>query len=450
MMRAMRALCLFLCAVSCAAAVRAQSGAPLQLSLQEAIQRGLKANLGVLVSAERVAESEGALERKTSAALLPRVTAQSYANVQNRNLRAFGMTLPGMAEMVGPFSNYYLGFSAQQNIVDLAARRAVKATALAVDATKDDQRQTRNQIARSVAAYYLDAQAAAARASAAQTRVNDAEALYQLAKDRHEAGAATGVDLLRAQVRLANDRQTWLVARNRARQTVIALARNIGLDPGQAIELTDRLEYRAEAAGAPESLIEKALAVRADLRSFAAQRESLQAQIEANRARFYPKFSVMGSFGGLGRSVGAMQGVGLLQGQVDFTLFDRDRNGELRELTAKLRALDGKIADLRRGVAQEVREALLNLDSAAEEVEVSKEGQQLARRELELSRDRFEAGATNNIEVITAQDALERAEENSITAISLHLNAKFALAQALGEADQSGPLTAASQSSGKE
>ena len=97
----------------------AQQAAPLRLTLQEAIHRALLANLNVLTATTKVEEAEGTRARRLSAALLPRVNAQAYANVQNRDLRAFGISLPGMPEVVGPFSNYDFRVYAQQNIVEL-------------------------------------------------------------------------------------------------------------------------------------------------------------------------------------------------------------------------------------------------------------------------------------------------------------------------------------------
>src|ERR1035437_10700622 len=89
-------------AVSMTAA--AQQLAPYRLTLQDAIQKALQANLNVLVAGTRVDEAEGARQRSLSAALLPRVNAETYANVQNRNLRAFGISVPGIPfpNVVGP------------------------------------------------------------------------------------------------------------------------------------------------------------------------------------------------------------------------------------------------------------------------------------------------------------------------------------------------------------
>ena len=85
---------------------------------------------------------------------------------------------------------------------------------------------------------------------------------------------------------------------------------------------------------------------------------------------------------------------------------------------------------------EDIREALLNLDSAAQQVNVAADGQKLAQRELQMAQDRFAAGTANNVEVVTAQDELARAEENYILAVSSHVDAKYALARALGDTEK--------------
>jgi outer membrane protein TolC len=386
----------------------------------------------VLVAGTRVEEAEGTRLRRLSAALLPRVNAQSYANVQNRDLRAFGISVPGLPEVVGPFSNYDFRVYAQQNVVDLESYRGFKASELALDAGKMDERDARDLIVRAIAALYLNAQSAAARVDAAQSRVTDSSTLLKLARDKHDAGTATGVDVLRAQVQLANDRQALLIARNQLQQSLLELARNLGMSPGTPLELAEPLDFRPLRQPEIETLAPAALAARADYLSLASQRQALIEQQRANRARSYPKLSLNGNFGGIGRSIGGVQATGLVQGQIDFTLFDRDRGGEAQELASRVKRIDDQIADLGRGIEEELREALLNLDSAAEQVMVAREGQELARRELEMAQDRFQSGTANNVEVVTAQDELARAEENYILAVSSHADAKFALARAMG------------------
>jgi outer membrane protein TolC len=242
--------------------------------------------------------------------------------------------------------------------------------------------------------------------------------------------------VLRAQVQLANDKQALLVAENRLKQSLLALARNLGMNPASPLELAEPLHYQTLAQLQPETLLTQALKARADYLSLANQRQGLVEQQRASRARFYPKLSLNGNIGELGRSIGSVQTTGLIQGQIDFTVFDRDRNGEAQQLASRVRRIDDQIADFERGVDQDIRQALLNLNSAAEQVSVAQQGQDLAQRELLLAQDRFQAGTTNNVEVVTAQDELARAEENFIVAVSSHVDAKFALARAMGDTEK--------------
>jgi outer membrane protein TolC len=244
------------------------------------------------------------------------------------------------------------------------------------------------------------------------------------------------VDVLRAQVELANDKQSLLAAQNQYKQSLLVLARNIGMTPGTPLELAEPLKFQPLTRPEVESSVATALLKRPDYLSLATQQRSLSEQERATRARYFPRVSINGNYGGLGRSVGSVQATGLIQGTVDFTLFDRDRSGEGQEIAARLRRIDDQITDLRRGIDQEIREALLNLESTEEQVQVAKEGQDLAERELQLSQDRFESGVTNNVEVVTAQDSLARAQENYILAVSSHTDARFSLSRALGGTEQ--------------
>ena len=405
---------------------------PYRLSLRDAIQKGLQANLSVLVADTRVQEAEGTTVRRMSAAVLPRVRGTSYANLQNRNLRAFGISLPGMPDVVGPFSNYDFRVSADQNIVDLQSYHNWKASQRGLDADKLDYQAARDLIVSAIANLYLDAESAAARADAAQSRVDSSDALYRLARSKHDAGTATGVDVLRSQVQLANDKQALLVARNQYKQALLVLARNLGMNPATPLELSETLSYQPVAIPSPETVVPSALVARDEYLALTRQREQLMEQQRASHARYLPKLSVFGNYGALGRSIGSSTGTGLIQGQLEIDLFNRDRNGEAQEIASRIRRIDDQIADFRRGIEVEVRQALLNLESASEQVSVAQDGLDLAQRELKLAQDRFQSGVTNNVEVTTAQDALARAQENHIVAVSNYVNAKFALARSAG------------------
>jgi outer membrane protein TolC len=275
--------------------------------------------------------------------------------------------LPGIPipKVVGPFSNYDFRVYAQQNVLDLQSYRGLKASERAVDAGKLDDQDARDLIVRVIAGLYLNAQSAAARVEVAQSRVRDSDALLKLARDKHDTGTATGVDVLRAEVQLANDKQAVLVAENQYKQSLLSLARNLGMNPGAPLELAEPLRYQPLSQPESETLVPAALETRADYLSLDRQRQGLVEQQSANRARLYPKVSINGNFGAIGRSIGGVEPTGLIQGQIDFTVFDRDRKGEAQELASRVKRIDDQIADLRRGIEENLSEAMLNLDSAA-------------------------------------------------------------------------------------
>jgi outer membrane protein TolC len=209
------------------------------------------------------------------------------------------------------------------------------------------------------------------------------------------------------------------------------------MSPGTEFELADPLAFHAVASINVESVLPQALAARPDYQSLQRQHDALSEQLRASKARFLPKLMASGNYGGIGRNLDSLRPTGLAQLSLNFTVFDRDRNGEALEIESRIRRIERQMNDARLGVEQELRQALLDIDSAAEEVSVAGVGLDLAQKELELSQLRFSEGVTNNIEVISAQDALSRAQQNSIVALTHHADARISLARAMGNTEAS-------------
>ena len=264
---------------------------------------------------------------------------------------------------------------------------------------------------RNVAALYLTAQSEFAEVVAAESRVDTAQALYKLAAEQREAGVATGIDVLRAEVQLANERQALVESRNRAKGSLLTLARNIGMSPGTDLALADPLAFHPVQSIVVDAVLPQALASRPDYQSLGRQRDALNEQLRASRARFLPRLTASGNYGGIGRTLGSINATEVAQLSLSLTVFDRDREGEEVQITARIRRIERQMNDARLGVEQELRQALLDLDSAAEEVTVAGAGLDLAQKELDLAQLRFSEGVTNNVEVVTAQDALSRAQQ---------------------------------------
>lgn len=405
------------------------------LSLDEAITRGLEANVNLALAGARVEEARGSIERR-QAAYLPHVRIETPAAYQTRNLKAQGIDFTGTPSVVGPFSSFDFRVYGDQTLFDLQSYHSIKAGEKEQRARANDLEDVQSQIIRQVAVNYLVAEYAAARVETAESRVRTSEALAELAVNQKQAGVADGLDVLRARVQVANDRQNLLAAKNSYQQSLLALARSIGMDMGTPLVLADRLSFRKLEPPPIEQAVNDALARRPDYRSLFAQKDSLEEQIKSSRARYLPKIILSGNYGGSGQSLGDIEPSGVIQANLVMTLFDRDRNGERIELESRLKRIEQQIADQKRGVEQDIREALLNLHSAEEQVGVAGEGLELAKKELQYARDRFRNGVVNNIEVVKAQDSLARADDNHLNAMAQHAQAKIALARALGNTDK--------------
>ena len=413
------------------AAVDAQQTAPRRLTLRDAIRLALKQNLSVRVASAQVEELGGTRQRRF-ASLLPHVKGSALANEENISLDAMGISFPGAPSVVGPFAHYDFRLSASQSLIDRNSYHNWKASEKQEEAAKLDYQDARDLVIRQAAGLYLDAQASAAEVEAAKSRVSTSQTLEKLARDQHAQGLATAVDEVRAQVQLARDQQTLLVARNAYQTSLLVLAHFLGLSPGAPLDLAEPLKFHHVDSADADQALHSALEARSDYAALLKQRESLVEQQKASRARYLPTLSVNGDYGAIGRGFGSMAGTGQIQGTLTVTLFDRDRAGEKTELQGQLKRLNAQIDDLSRQIEQELRKALLDLESTENQVTVTEAALHLAERELSLAQDRFRSGVTDNIEVVTAQAALASAQDDRIMALARHADAIMALVRSLG------------------
>jgi outer membrane protein TolC len=411
------------------------SAAPEKLTLEDAIALALKNNLGVLVAGEAIQQDEGARVRAKSP-LLPQVTAHALVNEQDINLHALGFnfSIPNVTipSVIGPFSNFDFRAYASQAIVNRQATHSLRAADDEKDAAKLDYQDTRDQVVRETAALYLMAQEAEAQTEAASSRVDTSTTMQKLANDQHTQGLATAVDVLRAEVQLSQDRQSVLVARNNYEIALMALARYLGLPPGTPLDLAESLEFHPLPPPDVEPALAQALQARSDYRALAVQRESILEKQKASHARYFPTLDANGNYGAIGDKMTSLPATFLVQATLSVTLFDRDRTGERIELDSQLRQINDQIGDMARGIEQDLRTALLNLQSAEDQVAVANQSLDLAQRELTLAEDRFRNGVTDNIEVITAQNSVAQAQDTRIVALAQHADARMTLARAMG------------------
>ena len=285
---------------------------------------------------------------------------------------------------------------------------------------------------------YLETVAATSRIEAAQAQQATAEALLKQASDMKASGVVAGIDVLRAQVQLQNQRLRTIGAENDLEKTKLQLARAIGLPSGQTFTLTDRIPYAPLADVSPGSLLKTALENRAD---YLAARERLAAAEAAQRAAtedHLPTVHMDADYGALGQSPSDSHPTFRVAATLRIPIFDAGRStGRRLESEAELNRRRAELEDLRGRVEYDVRAALLDLRAASQQLEAAQATVTLAGQELEQARDRYAAGVAGSLEVTQAQQSVAVASETYIGALYAHNLAKASLARAAGTAEQS-------------
>ena len=405
----------------------------LRISLADAIARGLKTNLGALLSAERTRGAEGA-QLVSRSRLLPNLSAHVGESAQQLNLAAFGFTgIEGVNPVIGPFGLFDARAFLSQTLLDFRARDNARAASHETQAARLSYQDARDTVALVVASLYLQTLHAAGLIDSAQVQVQAAQALYDQAVEFKKAGTVPAIDVLRAQVELQSQRQRLIVLRNGLEKLKLRLGRAIGLPDGQAIELTDRIPRTPAVAPPIDEALKTAYASRSDYQSLAARVKAAEFTRRAASAGRWPSINFQGNYGVLGQSIVQNHGTFTATVSLDMPVFDGGRiKGEEIQADAALQQQRDQLAELRGRIAVEVRSASLDLKAAADAVEVASSAVELSHQQLAQARDRFAAGVTNNLEVVQAQEAVAHADESYIFSLYSFNLAKADLARAVG------------------
>lgn len=405
----------------------------LPLTLNEAIERGLRSNLGVITGNLGTRRATASRLREL-ASLLPSVTGHVTESSQQINLRAMGFSgFPGIPAIVGPFQVFDARAYLTQAIVDFSALSAWRGSREDVNSATLAARNVRDAVVLAVVNLYLQAVSGRARADAAESRVTTAEAAYRQASNMKAAGVVAGIDVLRAQVQLQSEQQSLIAFRNDFERFKLDLARAIGLPPGQQMTLATDVPYTPAPAMELQEALRSAYENRPDYQASAAARRAAEWRKRAAQAQRLPALYFNGNYGTIGPSVLDNHGTFTAALGLQFSLFDAGRiRAGVEEADVALEQQRAEEADLRGRIDYEVRTAMLDLNAAKEQVTVAQSAQKLAAEQLVQARDRFTAGVANNLEVIQAQQAVATAEENFIRSLYAYNLARAALRRAAG------------------
>lgn len=414
------------------------NGTALALTLKDAIQRGLQYNLGVLTSRD-IAEAAKVERRRALASLLPNVSAGLTQTSQQLDLVAFGFSLPGFPTVIGPFGYENARAYFEQTVYDRTARLNLKSLDESRKAADLSAGDARNLVVQAVSNAYLEVITQGSRIDAIQAEVNTAQALFDRASDQNKAGTVPGIDVLRAEVQLKAEQQRLLAQKNELEKAKLTLARTIGLPAGQAFSAADALPF-SPVQPVLEDLLQRAYANRGDFRAAEADIRAAQLAVESAHAQHWPTVVVQGDYGIIGPTLANPRGTYSILAGVHLPIYAGGRTQtDVEEAEIVLRNRKNALEDLRGRIEYEIRNALLDLQSSAEQVSVAKTNVDLANETLTQAKDRFSAGVTDNIEAVQAQQLLAQANENYIGSLNAHNAAKIALATAVGVAEQGVP-----------
>ncbi len=410
----------------------------LKLSISEAIDRGLKFNLGLILSAQSTRSAEAARLRARSA-LLPNISAGVTYTSEQEDLKALGFTggFPGIPTVL-QFGVFDARAFLQQQVFNISALRNNRAGSLGLNAAQNNYRDARDVVVQVVANFYLVAVAGQARIDSTRAQVNTAKALYDHAVDLRSAGMAAGIDVLRAQVELQAQQQRLIFYQNEFEKQKLALARAIGLPIGQQFDLADQLPATPPPEMTVEQGDEEAYRSRYDYRAAQALVSAAEEAKRAAEAERYPALGISVNYGDIGNHPAGSHGTYTASAGVSAPIFDGGRiKSDVLDADAQLQQRKSELEDLRSRIDYEVRTALLDLRASNDQVQVARSARELATEQLKQSQDRFAAGVSNSVEVVQAQEAKATADENYISSLYAYNASKVSLARALGNAEKS-------------
>lgn len=404
------------------------------LSLDDAIARGLRHNLGLILTANNQTAARSTQLGQLQS-LLPTVDANIKQAVSQTDLQAQGLRIPGFPAIIGPYGyqDFRVNVDLTLSVASLRNYMASKHNFRSAQLSVED---ARNEVVLSVGNAYLLVIADQSAVKADQQQVETSKVSFDQATQQHNAGTSPLLDELRAHVDYQTQQQTLIQAQASFDKDKLALARVIGLPVAQQFELTDMAPFQALDGIDPETAVQDALTRRRDLQAFDEQLKGATLAKGAAKAERYPSLALSGDYGDIGPNVRSSHGTGDASANLDIPIFEEGKiRGDQKQAEQQLEQARAQLGNLRGQIAQDVRDSLLDIQAADKQVQVSQSNVGLANEALSEAQQRFVAGVSDNLAVSQAQQQVAQANNQYIASLYQHNVAKLSLARALGVAD---------------
>jgi outer membrane protein TolC len=418
------------------------TGETISLSLQGAIDRGLRYNLG-LVETNRGSAAARAQRVRALAAMLPQISARGEQSFQRLSFKEIGIKLPpipgfpGLPSASDPFSYQDARINASVSLYSRELRSRYTQQKSAEEASGLTVKDSRDIVVYAVGTAYFQVAGSAARVETAQAQLASAQEADRQLADQVKSEVSPEIDSIRAQVERQTSEQRLINARNAFEKDKLTLARVIGLPSEQSFSVSGGSSYAALPELTTEQATGEALASRSDLASAEATVRSAEAAVRAEKAQRLPVLGLNANYGAAGVNLGHMDQVYTVSGTVSVPLYTGGRiRADIDDAEAELERRRSEYEDLKSRIAYDVRVAMLDAQASESSVKVALSNQSLAGRALTQAEDRYGNGVTNYLEVIQAQEAVASAGENYVESLYSFNIAKIALARAMGLAEK--------------
>jgi HAE1 family hydrophobic/amphiphilic exporter-1 len=391
--------------------------AVMSLTFNQALERALSNNEGLKVAKEKVVETQSRVqESKTN--FLPQVNlGYNFTPAQRFPV----IKIP--AGVFGPEEQTFQAGFSQKNIVQLFVNQPIYTggrlnnaygiTASSLDASKLELERTRQDIEYRVVETFYAALMNARGVAVADEQIRLTERQLALAKVRFESGTVARLDVLQAEVELANAKARRIQAKAQVDTAMQALRGVLSLPQTQSLRLEGSLDEPV--VGHAREELDRELPKRPDLQAFSARRQTAEYSSNLADSEWKPNLSFAGN----------------MQYQQDNlgSLLARDNQSYAFGIQLQVPLFSAPGAAARRGIAQsqmrqaehglryatdnarlELESAWTQLESSSEVVTTQEKALELARESVSIAQVSYENGVITSAELNDAQVRLLQTE----------------------------------------
>lgn len=413
---------------------------PNPLTLKDAIKIALLNNKQIRVSEEKLLSAKSNLDMVKAGEKIRSSLSASAVRIDKKTTITMPSFFPGMPPTEITIGELY-SYKASLGIIhplDVSKKLSLseKLALLSVEQAKVDLNRTKEDVITTTKRAFFQALQAKKSIAIFTATQKAAEEALRVAKANYEAGTVPHFDVLRAEVNLANVRQSLLTVQNAYEMAKSALLTSMGIDPTTPVELVEEIPADSFPLLSLEEYVNKALQNRKELGILKLGIDLAQTNLILTKRENYPDLLVgfyynwqrpTTSFSPRETSWNAVL-------SLSFTPFDSGLNKAKQEgAKATIDTLKANLAQLEDTVKLEVKNSYKNLENSRAKLEVAEKVLEQAREAYRLAEARYQAGVSTQVELLDTQSALTQAEVNYVNALFDFHIAKINLDKAIGE-----------------